>query len=177
MVHLAGVRHLKRMPLSVRALGYARQRVPKLHLWLAGPVLEQSAWRELSRALGEQPGARYVGELDRDEALGLLNEATIALNTSDHEGMSAALMEAMTLGRPIIASSCPGNRMLIRDDHDGLLFPPGDVDALGRAMVRLAKNSDLRNRLGSSARLRARRFSPEKEAEAYHELYQELLQG
>jgi glycosyltransferase involved in cell wall biosynthesis len=100
-----------------------------------------------------------------------------ALLPSRMEGLSQALLEAMALGKPVVASAAAGNLDLIRDGVDGLLVPPLDEDAWAAAIERVLGDSDLAQRLGEAARRRARvDFSLERTAERTEALYREVLE-
>lgn len=73
--------------------------------------------------------------------------------SSDYEGISNSLMEAMAIGLPVISTDCPigGSRMLIRDGENGLLIPMQDERALTDAMSHIADNPALSERIGSNA--------------------------
>lgn len=72
------------------------------------------------------------------------------------EPCGMVVLEGMAAARPVIASADGGPRELIRHGIDGLLVPPGDVDAMARAIVRLAADRDLRRRMGESGQARVR---------------------
>jgi hypothetical protein len=76
------------------------------------------------------------------------------------EGLSQALLEAMALGLPVIASRAGGNVDLVSDGEDGLLVPPRDHRAFAAALERLLGDRDLRCRLGARARRTARERFP-----------------
>lgn len=69
--------------------------------------------------------------------------------TSDYEGMSNSLMEAMAMGVPVISTDCPigGSAMLIQNLENGILIPVADVDAVVEAMTKVAENNSLCERL------------------------------
>ncbi len=66
------------------------------------------------------------------EVYAKMNEATVYVSTSDFEGMSNTMLEAMAIGTPTIATDCPigGARTIIRHRENGILIPVGDVNAL-----------------------------------------------
>jgi len=75
-----------------------------------------------------------------------------------HETFGFVVLEAMTMGRPVIGSRIGGIADLIIDGETGLLVPPGDVAALQQAMSRLLDDLTLRERMGNASRQRATQF-------------------
>jgi glycosyltransferase involved in cell wall biosynthesis len=84
-------------------------------------------------------------------------------------------IEAMSAGRPVIASRVGGIPETIADGHTGILVPPGDPRALAAAIARLGDDRELRTRMGHAARERAKRFSWEATATQLEGVYQALL--
>ena len=76
----------------------------------------------------------------------------IAVLPSYREGMPRALLEAASIGRPLVAFDTPGCRDLIRDGENGFLVPFQDAEALADALQKLAKDKDLRQTFGQAAR-------------------------
>ncbi|HEX6750628.1 MAG TPA: glycosyltransferase family 4 protein [Longimicrobium sp.] len=94
------------------------------------------------------------------------------------EPFGMVVPEAMAAGRAVIAADAGGPREVVADGIDGVLVPPGDVPVLAAAMLRLARDADLRARLGDAARAKAReRFRPEASAAAVVAVYASVLAG
>ncbi len=92
------------------------------------------------------------------------------------EGLSQSLLEAMALGKPVIASAAAGNLDLIRDEIDGLLVPPLDPTAWAVAIDRVLADRALAARLGEAARRTAREtFALERTVERTAALYHEVV--
>jgi glycosyltransferase involved in cell wall biosynthesis len=70
------------------------------------------------------------------------------------EGMPRALLEAAASARPLVVTNVPGCRHFVRDGVEGILAPPENADALAKALEHLARDPDLRRRMGEAARLR-----------------------
>jgi glycosyltransferase involved in cell wall biosynthesis len=79
----------------------------------------------------------------------------IAALTSDSEGLSNAILEAMAAGLPVIATRVGGNVELVEDGRTGLLFPAGSDEAFAASVAKLVKNPELRVQMGMEARTRA----------------------
>lgn len=101
-----------------------------------------------------------------------LNAMDIFVLPSLSEGMSNTLMEAMASSLPVVATRVGGNPELIKEEHSGWLFEPGDALALSAILERLCRDPNLRQRLGQTARLRTIQFfSLESMIESYRHLY------
>nr|WP_321262487.1 glycosyltransferase [uncultured Sphaerochaeta sp.] len=83
-----------------------------------------------------------------------LFDASMFVLSSDYEGVSNALIEAMALGLPVISTDCPcgGSAMLIDDGVNGLLTPVGDEQALASAMRKMILDKSFSQRLGNRAK-------------------------
>ena len=114
-----------------------RQTHPQARLILIGegperPLLEQRA-RSLGLGLGPDQAVDLPGAAD--DVTARLRAADLFVLPSLEEGMSIALLEAMALGIPLVASSIPGNRRLVSDFKHGRLATPGDPQSLAQVIV------------------------------------------
>jgi glycosyltransferase involved in cell wall biosynthesis len=100
----------------------------------------------------------------------------LALHPSRWDAMPQAVLEAMALGKPVIASRATGNAFIIRDEVDGLLVAPTDPVAWGRAIDRVLGDPGLATRLAAAGRRRAREDFPlSRTVEGTLHVYQEVL--
>ena len=76
------------------------------------------------------------------------------LPARSREGMPRALLEAAACARPLVVTDVPGCRHFVRDGVEGFIVPPEDAEALADALERLARDPELRLRMGEAARLR-----------------------
>lgn len=117
-------------------------------------------------------------ENHRQDVGALLKDCDAFVLPSLSEARPRVIIEAMHLGRPIVATAVGGIPELVRDGVTGLLVQPGDVSALANALERLAATESLRVRLGEAARELARdEFQPERAVERYVDLYRKLAPG
>ena len=98
------------------------------------------------------------------------------LITSDFEGISNALLEAMAVGLPCVSTDhTPGGaRLLIQDHENGLLAPVGDASALAVALCEFAENSSLAAKCGENAREVVNRFAPDRIIDMWEEYIEKL---
>ena len=88
-----------------------------------------------------------------DDLYGELNKGGIYVSTSNWEGISNSLLEALAMGIPVVATDCPmgGSKLCIQDGMNGYLIPMNDKESLLQRMCALAENSELRERFASHA--------------------------
>jgi glycosyltransferase involved in cell wall biosynthesis len=91
------------------------------------------------------------------------------------EPFGQVVVQAMHLGLPTLAAAAGGPLETIVDDVDGVLYPPGDVNALAELLRRLAEDEGRRVRLGQAARMSARRYLPEVLAPAVREVLTQVV--
>lgn len=101
----------------------------------------------------------------------------IFLITSDFEGISNSLLEAMAVGLPCVSTDhTPGGaRFLIQDHENGLLAPIGDASALAKAMCEFAENPELAEKCGANAKDVVNRFDPKRIADMWEEYIDRLV--
>jgi glycosyltransferase involved in cell wall biosynthesis len=112
----------------------------------------------------------------REDVLHELAELDVLVHASiTAEPFGQVILEGMAAGLPVVAAAAGGPMELITDGVDGLLTPPGDAPALTAALRRLLDDPELRERLGTAARERSRRFTPERTATQVIEVYRAIL--
>ena len=79
------------------------------------------------------------------DVLERIKDSYMYVLSSDYEGISNSLLEAMAMGLPVISTDCPigGSKMLIKDHQNGILVPIGNRKALADAMIELAQNEKM----------------------------------
>jgi len=171
----AGIRPVKAPRRVLPPFDRAVAADPRVRLLYVGPVLDEAEGDALARALAERSWARHLGAIPHGAMPSLLSRADVVLNCSISEGgMANSVLEALAFGRAVLAVDIPGNRTLVEHDVTGLLF--GSDAELEAAAVRLARDSDLRARLGAAGRARvAERYPPSREIDGYLAVYRRLI--
>jgi len=129
---------------------------------------------ELARSLGIADSVRFLGYQSNTGSH--LDDCDVLLMTSVFEAHANVPLEAMAHGRPVIATAADGVQESFTDGREGFLVPLGDAQALGARIVQLARDPELRARMGAQGRLRARDFNPQQQREAYRSLLESVLQ-
>ena len=134
-----------------RAFARIAGRFPRLRLIYAGAG-EIEALRRLASRLNLEDRITCTDWLDGERKRAQLAGATLFVLPSHIEGMPMSLLEAMAWGLPTIATAVGGVPEVIDPDVNGVLVPPGDIEALAEAITRLLDEPRLRDRLGRAAR-------------------------
>ena len=135
------------------ALSRALQRAPALRLDVAGNGEVDQA-RAAADAMGLGDRVRFVGWIDAAARHELLQAAHVYVLPSHNEGLPMSVLEAMSYGLPVITTKVGGLPELITHGQDGWLIDAGDVGQLEQALVTLAQEPELRQRIGAAARRR-----------------------
>lgn len=144
---------------------------PVLILAGSGPL--ESELHALAGKLDLHDQVRWTGWVD--DPAPLFSIARLFVCPSRHEPLGNVILEAWNHGLPVVSTACDGPRELITQGRDGLLVPPDDPDALGRALCMLTSDEALRQRLGEAGEARLRQaFSRERIVGEYLNLYAEL---
>ena len=142
-----------------QAMSVLRAGFPAAHLLVIGDQLgtDRDPFRlRFDKRISELGLSRHVTFAGfRSDVRDLLSLLDIFVLPSYREGLPRSILEAMSMGLPVVASRIRGSREAVVDGVTGLLVPPGNAEALGGALIRLAANEALRRSLGSAGRNRA----------------------
>jgi glycosyltransferase involved in cell wall biosynthesis len=138
---------------SVWAVDILRQVEADAHLLIAGAGTRRPDLREMIDRLAIDNAHLLDPKVDAAE---LLAVADVCWVPSRVDAGRQTALEAMALGRAVVASNVPCLRELIRDGATGCLVPPGDPVALARRTLALLRDPELRERLGQAARQEVR---------------------
>jgi len=166
----------KDFPTFLRGASIIRDAVPLARFLIVGDGPLRRELEGMAAQLGLADSVVFAGHQMRVAPfIGSFDVAV--LSSCDYEGCSNYLLEAMGLGRPVVATDIGGNRELVRHGETGLLVPPRDPAALAAAVLTLVDDRALVSRLTDAARARfLAGFSVPTMVRQYEQLYEELLQ-
>lgn len=163
----------KGVDVLINAFAKIKELLASSILIIIGTGPDEDKIKNLVLKLGMNNNIRFLGH--SSEVAKYYQTSDIFVLPSYAEGMPNSLLEAMACGLPVIASRIGGVVDVVEDGKSGILFEPGNVSELTSAMIRLLKDDELRQRLGTEARRRIlENFSIDRVAEEYIKLYREL---
>lgn len=140
-----------------------RTGLPDMHALLLGFGPEQRALEALAASQAARGRVHVPGPLPPEKVLALVAALDLFAFPSLRESLPLAVLEAMQLGRPVVASEVGDLRAVLDDGRAGVLVPPGDVDALAIALHALHADAERRERLARAGEQRALSvFAPER---------------
>ena len=143
----------------LEAAALVKKKVPRVRFLVVGEGSLKAGLLRLTQKLDLTREVIFTGF--RDDVLEITGLVDIFVLSSYLEGMGTVLLDAMALGRPVVATEVGGIPEIVIDGENGLLVPPRNPSALADAVMQLAADGDLRRRMGRSSQERARHFDVE----------------
>lgn len=176
VVHSGRIVDFKNHELLIRAFAKVHKMHPDYVLKCYGPDSYDGTMEKIKRCIEELGAESYVKLMGAsDELEKLLPKASVYAFSSDWEGLPNAVMEAMALGLPVVATDCPcgGPATVIRDGENGILVPIRDENALAEKITLLIEDRQLAERLGKNAR----NISKVANVQAIYEKWRDYLES
>jgi L-malate glycosyltransferase len=170
IIHVSNFRPVKRVSDLVYAMAIVVKEEPKAHLTLVGDGPDRHGVETLISSLRLQRNVTMTGF--RSDIPNLMRCADIGVLCSETESAPLTLLEGMSTGLPMISTKVGGVHEIINDGENGLLVPPKHPEELAQAILRLYRDSKLRNKLGKNAReIILDRYTAEKVVNQYLEIF------
>ena len=168
----------KNQQMLVRAFVKVHEKYSDYQLKFYGRETDDGTKELLEKLICEKEAQDYIHLMGAsDELEYLIPKAEIAAFSSDYEGLPNAVIEAMVLGMPVIATDCPcgGPGTLIQHEENGLLISVGDEQAMADSICRLIEDKEFANRLGANARQLANRVNEEAIIQQWKDYIQRII--
>jgi glycosyltransferase involved in cell wall biosynthesis len=184
ILYVGRLQRLKNVITLVQTMPRILERFPRAELTLIGDDTlswtgrssYQKKLEEVAATLGIAPHIRFLGKLSREAIVPYLRKANLCVFPSLFENFPYVCLEAMSCGRPVVASRAGGLSEMIVDGESGLLFDPRDPHDLAEKAIRVLSDRDLAERLGGHAKRRVEANYDHREiARRTIELYQQAM--
>lgn len=164
VVQSARLVDFKNQPMLLEAFSRVHEKHPDYVLKIYGGDSGDGTKEILEKSIAKKHAREWIRLMGASDSLEQeLIRGSVYAFSSDWEGMPNALLEAMALGMPIVATDCPcgGPRTVIRNEENALLIPIKDPQAMADGICRLIEDRELAERLGDNARKIAEIANPE----------------
>lgn len=159
-----------------QALVQVLQHLPDTALLVVGEGPLYRKLNDMVLRMGLIKKVFFLGQ--RTDVGSILCTIDVFAQSSLFEGMPIAVMEAMAVGKPVVATEVNGTKELVKHDVTGWLVPPGDPEKLAHYLIHALDNTDKSYRIGEeAAQFIATHYSVSKMVIGYHNLYQELIKN
>jgi glycosyltransferase involved in cell wall biosynthesis len=170
---VANLKVHKRLDRMIAAAIQVRRRVPDVRFVIVGTGPREAELRE--RALGSGLGGTVMFTGFREDAQRVASAFDVFALSSEYEGLSIALIEALALGKPAVVTDVGGLAEVVTDGVEGFRVPSDDPQALAEALERLLADPSLRVAMGERGVARARDFDIRNAIARMEAVYEELL--
>jgi glycosyltransferase involved in cell wall biosynthesis len=151
------------------------QAVPETHFIFIGDGPERQSLEEKASSLGLTEKVHFLGFKKRVAPTVKLFDV-FTLSSTSTELFSAATLEAMALGIPVVVTDIGSMSEMVISDSTGFLVSPNDPNALAEKILHLLNNPDMARKMSMAARLRVEQFfTAQREADQIQALFKELL--
>jgi phosphatidylinositol alpha-mannosyltransferase len=160
----------------LKAYKQVKREIPKSRLIVVGPGTRLRRRYEKQVRRDRISDITFIGRVSYEELPRYYKTADIfCAPATGRESFGIVLLEAMAIGKPVVASNIEGYASVVTDGVDGLLVPPRDVRALTRALLTLMTDEPLRRQLGVRARATATEYDWENVAQQVLSYYMRVL--
>ena len=173
VLYVGRLREVKGVEYGIKAFKLVTTEHPNLHLAIAGEGKQHRGLQNLVNELGINNQVTFLGV--RNDLPDLFAAANSVLIPSLTEGFPRVAIEAMSAGKPIVATNVGGTPEAIIDGKTGLLVPPKDIQAMASALLKLINDSKLQSQMSiAGAKLARDKYSINRYVDRLDQLYRQL---
>lgn len=161
LLYLRALHKMYNPSMAIDVLELLAETYPDSRLVMVGPDKGDGARQDLMGAIesaSRGPNVDVVGAVPKTEVPRYMDEADIFINTTNVDNTPISVIEAMASGLCIVSTDVGGIPYLLTHEHDALLVPPNDPQAMANAIRRILTEPGLAERLSRNARAKAEQF-------------------
>jgi glycosyltransferase involved in cell wall biosynthesis len=174
ILYVGGLRDRKGIPYLIQAMKRVREEIPGSVLVICGEGSQRKNLQEMSRELGVSEYTIFTGEVPYEDLPEYYAACDLFVLPSNYEAQGIVLLEAMSSHRAVVATRVGGIPETVGADT-GILVPPRDPSSLVQAIMKLLKDTALREKMAAAGRVRAADFDWKIVSERTLELYQQSM--
>ncbi|MBI1760308.1 MAG: glycosyltransferase family 4 protein [Acidobacteria bacterium] len=180
LIWLRSFHHIYNPALAPQVLHRLRATFPQIHLTMYGPDKGDGSLQEMQQVIAELQVQTHIslpGAVTKPEVPQRLNRGDIFLNTTNVDNTPMSVIEAMACGLCIVCTNVGGLPYLLEHEHDALLVPPNDAEAMAAAVHRILTEPQLSETLSRNARQKVEQWCWSKLLPRWEELFRSITKN
>lgn len=173
LIAVGRLAYQKNYPMMFRAFAHVHKLYPQYQLVVYGDGPQKKEIRDEITKLGMEGYIVLAGK--SEYIIDELNRSRLFVMSSDYEGMSNALLEAVCVGLPVLSTDVSGARDLISDGRNGFVVSVGDEAAFASALQRLLSSPEQMEEMGKNSKAMAVEFKEEKIVDQWEKLIRTVV--
>jgi glycosyltransferase involved in cell wall biosynthesis len=158
----------------IEAVDLLKEKFPNIFVEIMGEGDAKDDLENQTKKLGLEKKVKFLGRVPREKTFSYYQKADIFVLPSLNEGMSNAMLEALSSGLPIVSTDTGGADELVKEGVNGYIVKMKDARDLAEKLEKIISNEELRVRMGRESRKIAEKMSWEKVAKQYVNLYRNV---
>jgi phosphatidylinositol alpha-mannosyltransferase len=173
ILFLSRLERRKGLDYLLRAYRQVKQKIPNSRLIVVGTGTRlRKGYERWVRKTGLENDVIFVGYVSEEDKPRYFKTADIyCAPSTGRESQGVVLLEAMAMGKPVVATSIDGYASVVTHSEEGLLVPPKNTEKLAEALLILLKDKTLQQKMGEKGRLTAQNYSWEQIAKRVFDYY------
>ena len=160
---------------ALRVLQQVRKSIPGVTMTICGSGPERDRLVALAQALEIESAVVFTGRVENEQIAGLYQSADVMLNPSLADNMPNSVLEALASGVPVVSTHVGGVPCLVEHEKTAILVPPGDVDAMAKAVIRVLETPELADHLVTSGLAEIQQYTWPNVREKLQSVYTDAL--
>lgn len=177
ILYLGRLDNIKGVDILLKAIPIIKEKIPTIHLYLAGSGPQENEFKELVKKLNIGENVKFLGFISERDKYAWYKSADICVFPSRQDYGPIVLPEAMACGKAIVASNVGGIPFMVEDEKTGFLFESENVDNLAEKIVTVLKDEKLRRKMGEAGKEKVKELTWDKIAEQTVEVYREIIES
>ena len=160
---------------ALRVLQQVRKSFPGATMTICGSGPERDRLMALAQTLEIESAVVFTGRVENEQIAGFYQSADVMVNPSLVDNMPNSVLEALASGVPVVSTHVGGVPYLVQHEKTALLVPPGDVEAMAKAVIRVLENPEFAARLVTSGLAEIQQYTWPNVREVLQAVYADAL--
>lgn len=165
---------------AIKSMLLVKKEFPDAELRIAGKVIDEQYFEEINEFIlkNNLTNVKFLGQLNTEQIKEEYSRCSLLVLPSKQETAPMVIAEAMSCGKPVVATKVGGISYMVEDNENGFLFEKGNDKILAEKIALLLKDKELRKKFGKKAKeIAEKRWKVEIIAKKHLQVYKEILEG